>query len=249
MLLLSRVFLLKGVSMDYAQVIQASFVRRINRFVAEADIDGHPVAVHVKNTGRCKELLVPGVTVFLEVSSNEARRYKYSLIAVEKNGLLVNIDSQAPNIVVYEAIMEGKIKELGNVHTLKREVSFGNSRFDLYFEGDGRRGFVEIKGVTLEHHGIAMFPDAPTARGRKHVLELMEALEAGYEGVILFLVQMKGCRYVTPHKEMDPLFAAAMQEAAAAGVQVMAYDARVTRTSIQIGKPLAVQFGTSVDKG
>ena len=228
--------------MHYAQVIQGMFIRRLNRFVAEVEIDGRIEKVHVKNTGRCKELLVPGATVHLEVFLNRARKYRHSLIAVDKNGMLVNIDSQAPNTVVYEALLSGQVAELGDVHTVKREVGFGNSRFDLYFERNGRQGFMEVKGVTLEQDGIAMFPDAPTARGRKHVLELAEAVKEGYEGIVLFLVQMKGCRLFTPHVQMDRPFAEALKEAANAGVRVLACDSLVTGTDIRFGKPLPVDL-------
>lgn len=228
--------------MHYAQVIQGIFVRRLNRFVAEVKIDGRLEQVHVKNTGRCKELLVPGAPVHLEVFSNRARKYRHSLIAVDKNGMLVNIDSQAPNAVVYEALLSGKVAEIGQVQTVKREIRFGNSRFDLYFEGNGRRGFMEVKGVTLEQDGIAMFPDAPTVRGRKHVLEMAEAVKEGYDGAILFLVQMKGCRLFTPHVQMDRPFAEALKEAANAGVRVLAYDSLVTGTDIRFGDPLPVDL-------
>lgn len=231
-----------SVIMQYSQVVEGSFVRRLNRFVAEVEIEGRREMVHVKNTGRLKELLVPGARAFLETSGREARRYKHSLIAVEKEGMIVNIDSQAPNAIVHEAMLAGQLQELGRIHTVQREVTWGNSRFDLYYEGNGRRGYMEVKGVTLIKDGIAMFPDAPTIRGRKHVLELAEAVRAGYEGVVLFLVQMRGAHCFAPHASMDPPFAAALREAAAAGVRVWAYDAVVTTCGIAFGEPLEVKL-------
>jgi len=228
--------------MKYGQVAGGIFVRRINRFVAEVEIEGRREAVHVKNTGRLKELLVPGARAILEVSGSEARKYRHSLIAVEKDGVLVNIDSQAPNAVVHEAMVAGKVRQLGHLHTVKREVVWGNSRFDLHYEKDGRKGYMEVKGVTLLQDGVAMFPDAPTSRGRKHVLELIDAVREGCEGVILFLVQTKGARYFAPHAMMDPPFAEALREAASAGVHVLAYDAEVLESSIVFGEPLEVKL-------
>jgi sugar fermentation stimulation protein A len=228
--------------MHYSEVVEGSFVHRINRFVAEVEIDGRRELVHVKNTGRLKELLVPGARAYFEVSGNEGRKYRHSLIAVEKDGKLINIDSQAPNAVVHEAMVTGKVRELGYIHTVEREATWGNSRFDLLYEGDGRTGYMEVKGVTLLQDGIAMFPDAPTARGRKHVQQLVEAVRDGYEGVILFLVQTQGARIFAPHAMMDPPFAEALREAAAAGVRVLAYDSVVSRSSIEFGEPIDVEL-------
>jgi len=228
--------------MRYSQVVQGSFVRRLNRFVAEADIGGRMETVHVKNTGRLKELLVPGAKIYLDVSGSDERKYRYSLIAAERDGILVNIDSQAPNAVVYEAVTEGKVKEIGRPRILKREVVHGQSRFDLYFEGDGHKGYMEIKGVTLWRDGVAMFPDAPTSRGRKHVQELIAAARAGYRSVVLFLLQFKGVRRFVPHAEMDPAFAGALKEAAAAGVEVLAYDSEVSPSGIRLGAPIRVDI-------
>lgn len=228
--------------MHYAHVVQGLFIRRINRFVAEVEIGDRREMVHVKNTGRLKELLVPQAKVYLEVSDRKGRKYKHSLIAVEKGDMLVNIDSQLPNVVVHEALVAGKVQELGPVIGVKREVSYGRSRFDLYFERDGRKGFMEVKGVTLEKDGVAMFPDAPTVRGRKHLLELVQAVKEGYAGVVFFLVQMKGVQKFAPHIEMDPPFAAALKEAAEAGVEILAYDSEVSPQKIRIGDPLPVDL-------
>jgi len=229
--------------MNYISVVRGTFVRRCNRFVAEVDIGGRPETVHVKNTGRLRELLEPGTPVYLECSRSLSRKYRHSLIAVEKNGTFVNIDSQAPNKVVCEALRDGKLKEFGNIRTLKSEAVYGRSRFDLYFEGDGRKGFIEVKGVTLAIGDTALFPDAPTGRGTKHVLELIEAAKEGYAAAVIFLVQRKNCRRFAPNAEMDAPFADALKAAVQSGVQVLAYDAEVSAASLEIGDPLTVEIG------
>lgn len=227
-------------NMKYGEIVRGKFQKRINRFIAEVFIDGEIVSVHVKNTGRLRELLLPNAEVLLERSNNPNRKTKYSLIAVKKQNLWVNIDSQAPNTVAYNALKEGKIIEFSNFTTFKREVSFGHSRFDLYVENEGEKGFIEIKGVTLEKDGLAMFPDAPTTRGTKHVLELMEAIKEGYTGTVLFIVQMEGCHTFTPNTEMDPAFSRALKQAQEKGVQILAYDTVVTENELTIGKSIAV---------
>jgi len=226
--------------MEYANTVRGTFMRRLNRFAAEVELDGKTELVHVKNTGRLKQLLVPGAEVWLEMAVHAARKTKHSLIAVRKDGMIVNIDSQAPSVVAEEALRAGKIEEIGHVRTIRRETAFGSSRFDFYFEDEGRKGFIEVKGVTLAEGDTAMFPDAPTERGTKHVLELARAVACGYEGVVLFLVQMKGCRRFRPHAEMDKAFAAALREAAGRGVRVLAYDAEATGSALVFGEPLAV---------
>ena len=226
--------------MKYKQIIQGKLKKRVNRFIAEVFIDGTVEQVHVKNTGRLKELLIPDVEVLLEVSDNPNRKTKYSLIAVNKKGNWVNIDSQAPNEVAFEALKEGKLVELGSVRTLKREVTFGDSRFDLYFEQEEHKGFMEVKGVTLEKNGFVTFPDAPTARGTKHVLELNKAVQAGYKGVILFVVQLKGCQAFTPNKDLDPSFADALIEASRNGVQILCYDSIVRENELVLNESIPV---------
>lgn len=221
--------------MKYNQVISGTFVRRLNRFLADVIINYQIEQVHIKNTGRLKELLVPDAKVLLEVNDNPNRKTKYSIIAVYKNDRLVNIDSLAPNNVVYQAIKHGQIPEIGNILTIKREVLFGNSRFDLYFENNDSSGFIEVKGVTLEHNDIAMFPDAPTYRGTKHIYELIKAQEDGYKGIIFFLIQMQGCKMFTPHLAMDKGFTQALIEAYRKGVSIIVYDAFVTEDQIVIG--------------
>lgn len=226
--------------MKYKQIIQGKLKKRVNRFIAEVFIDGTVEQVHVKNTGRLKELLIPDVEVLLEVSDNPNRKTKYSLIAVNKKGNWVNIDSQAPNEVAFEALKEGKLVEIGSVKTLKKEVTFGDSRFDLYYEQGEDKGFIEVKGVTLEKNSFATFPDAPTIRGTKHVLELIKAVQAGYKGAILFIVQLKGCQAFTPNKEMDPAFTNALIEASRNGVQIICYDAIVGENELVLDEPIPV---------
>jgi len=222
--------------MVYKNMIEAIFLRRMNRFSAFVCLDGEEIQVHVKNTGRCKELLQEGAKVYLEPADNPERKTKYSLITVYKGNKLVNIDSQAPNQVVAEALAEDKIPEIGKVSFLRREVTFGNSRFDLYFEAGERRGFIEVKGATLEEDGICKFPDAPTTRGTKHVLELISAVEAGYEAYVLFVIQMEGTKAFYPHWERDAVFSEALVKAEKAGVKILAYDCKVGIDSLHLSQ-------------
>ncbi len=228
--------------MKYTSIKVGTFIKRPNRFLAHVIIDGKEEIVHVKNTGRCRELLQEGATIILEKAAKEDRKTKYSLISVYKGDVLVNIDSQVPNAVVYEGILEEKVKELSNVTKLSREVSYGNSRFDLYFERDERKGFIEVKGVTLETDGIAMFPDAPTERGCKHIYEMIKAVEEGYEGYLFFLIQMKGIQFFTPHVIRDPKLAEALRLASEKGVTILAYDSIVSEDGIRIGDPVEVRL-------
>ena len=227
--------------MQYQDIRKGIFHYRPNRFLAEVEIDGSPEIVHVKNTGRCRELLVEGATVLLEKSRNPNRKTAYSLVAVYKENILVNMDSQAPNEVAAEALAEGRIGEIGQVDFLKREVGFGDSRFDLYYEKKGKKGFLEVKGVTLEENGIALFPDAPTERGAKHIRELVQAKKEGYEAGILFLIQMKGVSAFRPHAERDKTFAEELQKAEKAGVQVLAYDCQVQEDGFFLDTPIPIE--------
>lgn len=226
--------------MEYRSLVRGTLDRKINRFIAEVFIDGVKEQVHIKNTGRLTELLQPCAEVLLEPGDQPGRKTRFSLVAAAKNGEWVNIDSQAPNKLAYEAIMEGRLKEFGAVSTLKREVTFGGSRFDLYVEADGQAGFIEVKGVTLEKEGVALFPDAPTARGTKHVLEMIQAVQAGYLGVILFVVQMKGCREFAPYRDMDPVFAEALEQAVLQGVKIMAYESSMEDHHFTLGEKLPI---------
>lgn len=226
--------------MKYENIKKGIFVSRPNRFKAHVIIDGKEEIVHVKNTGRCKEILKSGATVILEKAKNPDRKTMYSLIAGYKGDLLINIDSQVVNQVVYDGILEGRIEEFPKIKILQKEKVYGNSRFDLYFESESRKGFIEVKGVTLEKDGLTLFPDAPTERGTKHVYEMVKAVRDGYLGYIFFLVQMKGPKLFTPHREMDADFAEALCEAKKAGVNIVAYDSLVTEDEIVIGSRIEV---------
>ena len=219
--------------MVYGKILPGVFLARPNRFIAHVEVGGQTEVCHVKNTGRCRELLIPGVRVWLEESANPARKTKYDLIAVEKErergSLLINMDAQASNKVFGEWAAAGG---LGFVPTLLRpEMTYGNSRFDYYWElskgGEARRGFWEIKGVTLEEGGAARFPDAPTLRGVKHLEELVLARQAGYEAGVCFIVQMEGMDHVAPNDATHPEFGAALRRAASMGVEVLALECSV----------------------
>lgn len=223
--------------MKYKNIIEAIFLKRPNRFIAQVLINGVEENVHVRNTGRCKELLIPGAKVILEdCSHNLNRKTKYSLIAVWKGDMLVNMDSQIPNEAVFRALQENRIQELENLLHVKREVTFGKSRFDIYFESENEKGFIEVKGVTLEDNQVAMFPDAPTERGRKHVLEMIEVVKQGYRGIIFFLIQMKGPKIFKPNLEMDKDFSEAIKLASKNGVEILVYDSIVNNDGIYVDK-------------
>jgi sugar fermentation stimulation protein A len=226
--------------LKYSSIKLATFISRPNRFISHVLVDGRDEVVHVKNTGRCREILQEGAAIILEEASNPNRKTKYSLIAAYKGDVLINIDSQVPNMVVYEAIKKEMLKEFHEITRLSREVTYGNSRFDLYFESGEQKGFIEVKGVTLEVDGIAMFPDAPTERGSKHVYEMIKAVEEGYAGFIFFLIQMKGVTHFTPNVVRDPKFAKALRLAQEKGVTILAYDALVDDAGICIGNPVPV---------
>lgn len=225
--------------MKYTQIMQGTFINRPNRFIANVEINGETETVHVKNTGRCREILLPGTGVILERGKNPERKTKYDLIAAYKGDMLINIDSQVPNLVAYEGILEGKIHEVGSPAFLKREVTYGNSRFDLYFEDGDRKGFIEVKGVTLEADGVVRFPDAPTLRGTKHVLELIDAGSNGYEAYILFVIQLKGAKVFKPNFITDRAFGEALYKASQNGVKILVYECNVEEDSIKIAGKVA----------
>lgn len=216
----------------YTDVTEGRFVSRPNRFIAHVDIDGRREVCHVKNTGQCRELLVPDARVWLQKNDSPTRRTKYDLIAVQKGELLINMDSQAPNRVFGEYLEAGGI--FGRPDLIRPETVFGSSRFDFYVEAGQRRAFCEVKGVTLEENGVARFPDAPTERGRKHLRELIRCVEAGFEAWAVFVAQMSGMRYFEPNAVTDPDFAAALSEAVAAGVNLLVLECRVTPESLEI---------------
>lgn len=225
--------------MRYERIRTGTFLLRKNRFIAEVEMNGQVVDCHVKNTGRCRELFIPGVKAILQESNNPNRKTRFDLIAVYKNRQLVNVDSQVTNTVVEEWVKEsGYFRDLKLV---QREVSYGKSRFDIYVEyGEDKRAFIEVKGVTLEENGIARFPDAPTLRGVKHVEELITCMEDGYEAYLFFVVQMKHIRHVEPNWKTHPEFGYALQKAVSAGVHLLAYDCLMTEDSIQVDQPLPV---------
>ena len=202
--------------------------------------DGREETVHVKNTGRCRELLLPGARVWLEGSENPKRKTAFDLVAVDRGGLLINMDAQAPNRVFAEWANTGAFRP--GLTLLRPETAWGGSRFDFYWEAGEHRGFVEVKGVTLERDGLALFPDAPTLRGVKHLEELAAARSAGYEAAVCFVIQMKGPRVFRPNDDTHPQFGAALRAAAAAGVEVLARDCLATPDSLTLDAPVPVEL-------
>lgn len=249
--------------MHYDSVVTGAFLARPNRFIAHVDLDGRTVVCHVKNTGRCRELLIPGVKVLLEYHKDaweKGRKTSYSLIGVWKirkgrPPLLINMDSQAPNEAAWEWICNQGLKRLAfkeetgqapgrpfHVTDVRREIAYDQSRFDLAFVLDGQPAFMEVKGVTLEEGGLAMFPDAPTERGVRHLKELIKATREGIPCFILFVIQMKEISCFTPNRRTHPAFADALADAANAGVTILAMDCRVTEDSMEIDAPVPVQY-------
>ena len=218
--------------MRYENVTEGIFISRPNRFIAEVTVNGKKAICHVKNTGRCREILTEGARVLLSRSSDPSRRTEYSLIAVYKGNTLINIDSQAPNKVFYEWVRDGFF--VNGLTLIRPETVYGDSRLDLYAEAEGRRIFAEVKGVTLEENGVAMFPDAPTERGLKHVRELIRAVNEGYEAYLVFVIQMSGCRIFTPNKATDPALSSAIREAYDSGVKILCLSCDVTEDSLKI---------------
>ena len=226
-------------NMKYERMVSGRFLRRPNRFVAYVEINGQEEICHVKNTGRCRELLTPGAEVWCAVSDNPARKTKFDLITVQKGDYLINMDSQAPNRVAKEWLERGG---LGPAERVKPEQTFGSSRFDFYLERSGHGMYLEVKGVTLEDDGICRFPDAPTQRGTKHLRELIEARRAGFDAGVLFVIQMQPVKWLEPNDRTDPEFGKALREAAAAGVQVLAVDCAVTKDTMEIGAFVEVRL-------
>lgn len=224
--------------MKYKNIHKGKFINRPNRFIAEVEIDGIINTVHVKNTGRCKELLTKNATVLLEKSDNPLRKTQYDLVAVYKGDRLINMDSQAPNIVFGEYLKKNEL--IKNVTKIKPEHKFNNSRFDFYVEAENRKIFAEVKGVTLEEDNIVMFPDAPTERGLRHIQELIEACKQGYEAYCVFIVQMNNVKYFTPNIKTQPEFAQALITAENQGVNIIAYDCIVTENSLEVNNQVKI---------
>jgi len=223
--------------MTYTNMVPGIFLSRPNRFIAHVEIDGREEVVHVKNTGRCRELLPQGAKVWCQKSDNPARKTKYDLITVQKGQRLINMDSQAPNAAAREWLLSGG---LGEIFDLRPETVRADSRFDFSFHRDGRKWFLEVKGVTLENDGICAFPDAPTERGAKHLRGLQQAVQEGYGGYVLFVIQMSDVEYLHPNDATDPNFGIALREAVAAGVEVMAVDCTVTENTMTIRNEIPV---------
>lgn len=226
--------------MNYDAVVAGRFLARPNRFIAYVEVGGEEIVAHVKNTGRCRELLIPGTTVYLQDWGEEhpGRKTRYDVIAVAKGSLLVNMDAQAPNKVFAEWAQSGRFVE--GLTLLRPEVKWGNSRFDFCWEVGERRGFTEVKGVTLEDNGHARFPDAPTRRGVKHLEELILAKEAGYEAAVCFVLQMEGMRRFSPNDVTHPAFGDALRRAAQAGVRLLAVECHVTPETLDITKEVPI---------
>ena len=223
--------------MTYKTVRTGIFRARPNRFIAIVDIDGTDTVCHVKNTGRCKELLIPGCTVLLEQADHPARKTPYDLIAVYKGERLINMDSQAPN-----AVAADYLAHRFPTATIRREVFYGDSRFDFHVENGAEKWYIEVKGCTLEIDNIGYFPDAPTERGVKHIRHLIRAAEEGYRAAILFIIQMEGVAAIRPNDVTHPAFGAALRDAAAAGVEVWATDCVVTPDTLTHKHPVPVQL-------
>ena len=225
--------------MRYSRMMPGHFLARPNRFIAQIEISGEVQTVHVKNTGRCRELLTPGVTVWCQESDNPNRKTKFDLIAVQKGDRLINMDSQAPNVAAREWLKAGG---LGEIQNLKAESFHGDSRFDFSFTKDGKQCFLEVKGVTLENDGVCAFPDAPTERGVKHLKGLTKLAREGYGAYALFVIQMPDVKYLHPNDATDPAFGAALREAAEAGVQILAMDCAVTESAMELRLPVLVKL-------
>lgn len=220
--------------MKYKNTVVGTFVSRPNRFIANVVTEGATHICHVKNTGRCRELLVPGARVILEPSGNTNRKTQYDLIAVYKGNKLINMDSHAPNKVIGEWIEAGGCFD--NVRLIRPEFTYGNSRFDFYIETENERIFAEVKGVTLEKEGVVTFPDAPTERGLRHLLELAKAAKEGYGAYIFFVIQMKDCKYFTPNRNTHPEFADTMRRVSHEGVKIFALSCDVTPDSMTVDR-------------
>lgn len=226
--------------MKYSNIQKAYFVSRPNRFVANVIIDGEETAVHVKNTGRCRELLWEGAEVWLEKSANPDRKYQYSLVAVKKGHRMVNMDSQAPNKAVGEWLGAGGL--FTDVKLIRPECKYGSSRFDFYVEYEDKKAFIEVKGVTLEKEGAVSFPDAPTERGSRHLKELCECIKDGYEAYIVFIIQMKDVLHFSANADHDPVFAHNLSQAYNVGVKILAYDCFVTEDEMKIGDRVEIKI-------
>lgn len=230
--------------MKYKKIVQGRFLARPNRFIAQVRVLENTEVCHVKNTGRCRELLLPESVVYLEASDNPARKTRYDLVAVKKGEVLVNMDSNAPNKVVGEWLAQAGCPLFSKEEKpqIKPEYKYGSSRIDFYVKTGQQKILMEVKGVTLEEQGVARFPDAPSQRAVKHVQELMKAVAEGYECYVMFVVQMKGVRYFTPNEDTHPEFCHMLRQAHKAGVQVLAYDCVVSEEGLWLDAPVPVRL-------
>jgi len=228
--------------MRYDNIKKAIFLERPNRFIAHGLVEGEKEVIHVKNTGRCRELLVPGAEIYLEEFDNPNRKTKWDLIAVEKGTVLINMDSQAPNKVVGEWLLDNDIDDFQKITLIKSEAKYRSSRFDFYLENEKKKMYMEVKGVTLEVNGVAKFPDAPSLRAVKHIEELICAKEEGFEAYVIFVVKMKGIDYFTPNHETHPEFREALMKAEEKGVKLLAYDCIVKPNELKIDKPVKIML-------
>lgn len=226
--------------MIYERIIPGKFIKRPNRFIAHVEIDGKEEICHVKNTGRCRELLIPGTDVFVQAAENPERKTKYDLISVFKGDMLINMDSQIPNNVFYEWVKNNDFFK--SIELIKPECKYKNSRFDFYIEADKKKIFVEVKGVTLENDGVVSFPDAPTERGIKHLGELIDAVENGYEAYVFFIIQMRECKYFTPSRENHPEFAKMLEMAKKSGVKIRALNCIVEYNQIKANEFVEIKL-------
>ncbi|BCJ92998.1 sugar fermentation stimulation protein SfsA [Anaerocolumna cellulosilytica] len=224
--------------MKYREIKSGIFLSRPNRFIAKVEVEGTVTTCHVKNTGRCKELLIPGVTVYVEKSDNPDRKTDFSLIGVRKGERLINMDSQAPNKAVHEWLLRGEFLE--DVVSVKPEKTYGDSRFDFYIETSEKKIFMEVKGVTLEENDVVMFPDAPTERGIKHIKELCRSVKEGYEAYVLFVIQMDKVKLFKPNYRTHPEFGEALKEAEKQGVNILAMDCIIHEDSMELNKSVPV---------
>ena len=228
--------------MLYNNIYKGIFKSRPNRFIAEVEVNGVVETCHVKNTGRCRELLIPGATVYVNYVDNPSRSTQYDLIAVEKGIVLINIDSYAPNLAFGEYLRQEKFLELGNICSVKPEAKYGNSRFDFFIEAAKCKAFIEVKGVTLEEDGVAMFPDAPTERGVKHLNKLASCIAEGYDAYVIFIIQMKGVTHFTPNYKIHAKFGETLAKVIDLGVKVRAFDCTVTSGEMVIDSPIQIKL-------
>ncbi len=225
--------------MQYKDIVQGRFIARPNRFIAHVEVDGEIQVCHVKNTGRCRELLIPGAQVWLEKGTSPGRKTPFDLVAVQKGDRLINMDSQAPNKAFAEWARAGG---MGEITELRHEVPLGQSRIDFMLKRFGIDTYVEVKGVTLEKEGVCLFPDAPTERGIKHIKELIGARKAGFGACIFLVIQMEGVKHFAPNDRTHPAFGQALREAREAGVDILAYDCAVTPGSMEIRAPVEIKL-------